>query len=72
MRARQRNLLGNGSSELRREVAPRSEPEHRDRNLHPLLACLADTGARLGEALALRLSDLDVARCAISIDKGSQ
>jgi integrase len=40
-----------------------------DPNLHPLLACLADTGARLGEGLALRLSDLDATRCATRIDK---
>jgi integrase len=43
--------------------------DHPEPNLRPLLACLADTGARLGEALALRESDLDPIRCAVRIDK---
>jgi integrase len=38
-------------------------------NRRPLLACLADTGARLGETLALRRSDLDPVRCAVRIDE---
>lgn len=48
--------------EVRRALA--AAGDHPDPNLQPLLACLADTGARLGEALALRLSDLDASRCA--------
>jgi integrase len=53
--------------EVRRAMAA-AVGDH-DPNLYPLLACLADTGARLGEGLALRLSDLDAARCAVRIDK---
>ncbi len=42
--------------------------QHRDPNLYPLLTLLADTGARLGEGLALRVSDLDVQECGVRIE----
>jgi integrase len=45
-------------------VAARAHP---NRNLAPFLAFVADTGARLSEACALRLSALDAVGCAVAV-----
>jgi integrase len=46
-----------GPQEVQRALG--AARQHRELNLYPLLAFLADTGARLGEACALRWSDVE-------------
>ncbi len=43
--------------------------DHRNPDLYPFIALAADIGCRLGEAMALRLSDLDVDACAVRIER---
>jgi integrase len=43
--------------------------DHKNPNVEPFLALAADTGARLGELCALRLSDLDVQACAVRLEE---
>jgi integrase len=43
--------------------------DHKNPNLEPFLASAADTGARLSELCALRLSDLDVEGCAVRLEE---
>ncbi len=56
------------SPEEVREALQAAKHYH-DPNLYPIVALGADTGARLGELVALRLSDFDTDACAVTIEE---